>query len=494
MPGPFLGTVAAELMTREMGHDQLASDIGADVEADSAGLRELLSLALPTILLTLTYTVMQFIDTWMLSRLGDMPATAGANSGIMSFSILSFGLGVMWMVNTLVSQARGRGEPKTCGRHLWQGIWVGLGYGVLIAPMMPLAGPMFRLMGHPQLQTRMETQYFQIVLMWSVVKMAGTSAGQFLLATDRQIAVFIAAVAGVTTNAVAAYVLVLGHGVHSQGIVGSAWAQNIGVTVETSVLAVLTWNRTSRRVWGSSDWRPRGPEMRLLMRTGLPSGVQAFGDIFAWSLFCNVVMGVLGETAMAANSFMLRYMVVSFMPAVGMSIAVTALAGRYIGMGRADIAQRRTDLAFRLTAAYMLACGIVFYMGRRVLIELFTSDPAVIEAGSVCMTFSAAYQVFDAMYIIYYGGLRGAADTFVPAVVTAVFCWGFVVFGAYAVAWFAPGLGPGGPWMVATAYGIGLGFYMLARYRRGAWKHIQLHDGGGVPGVSNLPAASTTMS
>jgi hypothetical protein len=43
--------------------------------------------------------------------------------------------------------------------------------------------------------------------------------------------------------------------------------------------------------------------------------------------------------------------------------------------------------------------------------------------------------------------------------------------------------------MVATAYGIGLGFFMLLRYRRGAWKRIRLTGHG----VSNVPAASTTM-
>ena len=44
---------------------------------------------------------------------------------------------------------------------------------------------------------------------------------------------------------------------------------------------------------------------------------------------------------MAANTFMMRYMVVSFMPAFGMGTAVTALVGRYIGRGRPDVAARR---------------------------------------------------------------------------------------------------------------------------------------------------------
>ena len=50
-------------------------------------------------------------------------------------------------------------------------------------------------------------------------------------------------------------------------------------------------------------------------------------------------MGVFGTKAMAANTFMFRYMTVSFMPAFGLSVAVTALVGRYIGRGRPDIAR-----------------------------------------------------------------------------------------------------------------------------------------------------------
>jgi Na+-driven multidrug efflux pump len=40
------------------------------------------------------------------------------------------------------------------------------------------------------------------------------------------------------------------------------------------------------------------------------------------------------------------------------------------------------------------------------------------------------YQFFDTVYIVYNGALRGAGDTFIPAVATSVLCWGITVFAA----------------------------------------------------------------
>ena len=47
-------------------------------------------------------------------------------------------------------------------------------------------------------------------------------------------------------------------------------------------------------------------------------------------------MAAFGTKGMAANHFVFRYMSVSFMPAFGISVAVTALVGRYIGRGQPD--------------------------------------------------------------------------------------------------------------------------------------------------------------
>ena len=94
------------------------------------------------------------------------------------------------------------------------------------------------------------------------------------------------------------------------------------------------------------------------------------------------------------------------------------------------------------------------------------------------------------MYIVYNGALRGAGDTFVPAVATAVLCWSITVLGGYMIARTVPQLGPAGPWYVATAYGIILGVWMYARFMRGGWRSINLDR---PPDSDTVPTLNVAM-
>jgi MATE family multidrug resistance protein len=438
---------------------------------------ELLTLAAPTVAQMLSYTLMQFVDTLMLSRVGLTEATAGGNAGLFSFSVISLGVGVLFVVNTLASQSFGRREFAECGRFLWQGIWFALFASGFFVALIPAAEHVFVWMGHEPRLAADEGIYLRITLAGSVFKLLGVAFGQFLLATDRPGSVLLSTLAGVSVNALAAWMLIFGHGgMPRLGIAGSAWGQNIGVVVESAVLLWFILHGNGRRLYNVLDFALRREQMLTLLRIGIPSGVQIVADVLAWSLFGMWVMGQFGTAAMAAQTYMMRYMVVSFMPAFGVGTAVTALVGRYIGRGEPDVAAARARLGFTLTAIYMLTCGIVFYLGRYSFIRLFDSDPEVLRIGATMLVFAAVYQFFDALYIVYNGALRGAGDTFVPAVATGVLCWGITVFGGYATAKFFPRFGPAGPWSVATGYGVILGLFMYRRFARGGWRSIHLEQ------------------
>jgi MATE family multidrug resistance protein len=241
-----------------------------------------------------------------------------------------------------------------------------------------------------------------------------------------------------------------------------------------SLLIFFATRPKLRTLYKLGDWKLRWHEMRQLIVVGVPSGLQITADVLAWSLFSMWVMGQFGTNAMAANTFMMRYMVLSFMPAFGISTAVTALVGRYIGRGRPEIAAQRANLGFAITAVYMVVCGAFFFLGRNVLIHLFTGDPEVLRTGAMLLVFAAVYQFFDALYITYNGALRGAGDTMAPALATAILCWGITVFGGYAIARHWPQWGPAGPWTAATLYGVILGLFIYLRFRAGGWRSIHL--------------------
>lgn len=447
-----------------------------DTNSTASPLRELLLLAAPTVAQMASYTLMQFIDTWILARAGGVIApTAAANSGMLSFSAISLGMGVMFVVNALVSQAFGRKDARECGRFLWQGIWFAVAFSLILIPVSAAGPAVFRWMGHGKDLVRPESTYLRIVLDAAFLKLGATAIEQFLMGINRPTAVAVATVTGVAVNAVAAWVIVLGRlGFAPHGVAGAAMAQNIGVGTELLCISIAAFLPGVRGNFNLLDWVPRANEMWTLLKLGIPSGIQVVSEVLAWSAFSMWVMAPFGTEAMAANIFVFRYMSVSFMPAYGFSVAVTALVGRSIGARRPDLAVARANLGFKVTCIYMLTCGLLLFVFRFQLIGLFTTDPKVLATGATLLIFAAVYQLFDAVYIIFNGALRGAGDTLIPAIVTGGLCWSITVFVSRFIATHWPQLGPIGPWISASAYGMILGVFIVTRFMRGRWKQIDL--------------------
>ena len=79
------------------------------------------------------------------------------------------------------------------------------------------------------------------------------------------------------------------------------------------------------------------------------------------------------------------------------------------------------------------APGVLDAIAAADVLMLPPSNP-VVSIGAMMLVFAAAYQLFDCVYIVYYGALRGAGDTLVPAIVTAVLGWSITVGGGLLLA------------------------------------------------------------
>jgi Na+-driven multidrug efflux pump len=264
------------------------------------------------------------------------------------------------------------------------------------------------------------------------------------------------------------------------GIAGSAWGTNAAVMLELLVMGIYLARPAMIKMFGTGDVQVRWPLMRNFLRVGAPSGFQFTCDIGAWSVFTVIIVASYGTPVLSANIFAFTYMHLCFMPAFGVGGAVTALVGKYIGMGRPELGERRAHLGFFICATYMVAVGILLFVFRRPLIGLFSGDAEVIRVGGIIMTFVAIYQIFDAMFLVYAGALRGAGDTLVPAIIQAALVWSIVVGGGSLCARYAPQFGIVGPWTLASIFGAILGLFLLFRFRRGVWKQIDLQVGSNV--------------
>src|SRR5690606_6473171 len=199
------------------------------------------------------------------------------------------------------------------------------------------------------------------------------------------------------------WVLIFGHlGAPAMGVLGAAIGTVIGTAIEFGIpLAVFLGPRMNREFRTRRAWRINGDAIRDLARVGWPKSAMFGNEIICWAIFMNVLVGAFGTDHMAAGWIALRYMHLSFMPALGISVAVTAVVGKYIGAGRPDVAAHRARLGVRMAMTYMGVCALAFVGFRYQLASFFTDEAAIVRIAGALLICAAIFQLFDALGITY---------------------------------------------------------------------------------------------
>ncbi len=462
------------------------------------GLGEVLRLALPAALGMINTTIMQFVDGVMVARmLGPTALAATFVAGILSFVPISLATGIFTVVNTFVAQNLGAGRASRCGRYTWQGLYLAAAFSLLLTPLAVfsqglfegLAGLIVRFQGSPTdaAELAYQTVYFRILVAGAALRLLSSVLEQHFYGTQRPSVVYAATLVGLVVNTGMNYVLIQGLWVFPRmGLAGAAVGTLLGWGAGLAFLAVKFLGPAQhRRFLTRATWALRPRLARDILRIGMPTGVQFCNDVTAWAIFNAVLVGYFGAIHKAASAAAVRYLFVSFMPAVGVGVACTALVGNYIGAGRPELGRRRVHAALVLAITYMGLCGLGFFLFRYPLIRLFVRHQAsalmspaqfaeIVRIGATVMICAAVFQCFDAVGIVYVGALRGAGDTFWPMVITITLSWGVTVGGGMAMMHLAPFLGSVGPWVAAAAYVIMLGLILTWRFESGAWREIDL--------------------
>lgn len=452
--------------------------IPQDTITDATSLKYMLKLAAPMVVTNISFTVMQFVDRFMVSRLGTEALAAILPAGIISFVPASFAMGVMTSVNTFVSQSLGRGQKKDCSNYFWQGIYMGLLYiSVTAALMWPAAPWIFRTLGHEPAVVSLEVIYLRIMLYAQFLAVFVWASSQFFMGVHRPIITMYAAVAGQAVNIGANYLLIFGKfGFPAMGIAGAGWGTFIGITISAGIGMAMFWGREMNSNFSSrSTMNIDLGKTADLVKVGFPAGFGIMMNMMFWGIILFGLVGRFGKESLAATSAVFSCMNISFMPVVGLGTALTAAVGKSIGEGRKDVAIKQTGVCLRVALAYMGLVGLCFFIFRNGLMAFWApADKEVVSIGVNIFIFAAVFQVFDAILIIYYDALCGAGDTLWLAIVEACGAAFIMGLGGFIMIKFFPELGALGPWGAATVKIVVVAFANRWRFKSNRWMQIDL--------------------
>ena len=464
-------------------------------------IKEVWSLAWPTIITMTSFTVMQFVDKLMVSQVGPTEIAAQGNAGTWSFAIIATVMGVVTVVNTFVSQHLGAGNPKNGPKYPWAAGWMSaISWCLIIVPFIFVVPYIFQFIHSDPDEVRLvalETQYATYTLVGSLFLLIGRGFSQYFFGMHMPKIITVSTIIANIVNVVANYILIFGEdgipslvrgipGTPALGLKGAAIATMIGMFMEMIIpLCVFLGPKFNTKYATRSQWKPCIKTMRAIFRIGWPGAIQWGNEIICWALFMTVFVGKYGTNAMAAGYIALGYLHLSFMPAIGINVAINSVVGKYIGAKKPDVAASRARVGVGIALVYMTACAIVFVVFRNELMEWFVNDSSytqierqeIITLGANMLILVALFQTVDALGIVYTGALRGAGDTVWPGMVTAIYSWIFIVGGGWVSVTYFPEIGSIGPWIAAATYVIIIGITMAIRFERGGWRSIRLLEG-----------------
>ncbi|MDX2017273.1 MAG: MATE family efflux transporter [Planctomycetota bacterium] len=467
---------------------------------------ELAKVAVPTVATMSSYTVMTMTDKWLCSQIGPDPIYVGAqgNGGLAAWVPISVAQGVIMIVNTYVSQNLGAGKPERGPAYAWNAMWLAVAYWLVLLVPYALALPwIFSVSGMDERQGAMAAEYAQILVLGGFLTLMCRAVSQYFYGMHRAGVVLVAGVAANVLNLFISCVLVYGNGpmpeslglfgracgsvaqalnIAPMGIPGSAIGTVIATGLELLIpLAVFLSPAMHAKARTRSAWRLSVSHQKDLFRLGWPGGLMFGNEMVCWGFFMVYLVSHFGKAHATAGWIAHQYMSLSFMPAVGISVAVTALVGKCMGMGRPDLAAQRAWLGLRIACVYMGLCGAAFVIFRDQLVGVFVSGetpPAeaemVMKLGAQMLIATAAFQLFDAVAMVMSGALRGAGDTVFPGVCTVVAAWTVIVGGGLAMVNLFPSLESLGGWIAAAAYIAVLCVILLGRFLTGKWKSMKV--------------------
>ncbi len=447
----------------------------------SGGYREVFKISLPLIISMSSHTIMLFTDRMFLGRYSLDTLAASVPAGMMAFMCMCFFMGVVEFTNTFVAQYVGAHMPRQVGSAIWQGVYLAIFAGILLAGLSFFGEALFRLAGHaPQIQ-ELETVYFGILMLGSGFALMQNALSCFYSGRGLTMPIMIVNLIGVTLNVPLNYMLINGYaGFPELGMVGSALATVTSSVVMCLLYIFMVFREPNDRIYCVRRmWAFNRVLFGRLLKFGSPAGIQTFVDIFSFAMFM-LMVGRLGRDAMAATNIACSINLLAFMPMIGFSIAVSTLVGQAIGRGCPDDGVIATRSALHLTSVYMWLLAALFLLAPGWLIDIFQSSGddhgefmAVRSMTVVVLRFIAFYSVFDSLNVIYSGALRGAGDTKFIGWTIACLSLGLMVLPVtVGVVYFHAGLYTA--WIFLSVYVCALAVVFRWRYRQGQWKKMRV--------------------
>ncbi len=432
--------------------------------------RSLLVMALPAIGENVLQMLLGISDTAFLGHYDwrVMTAVGTANQVVFIFQAVLVAISTGSMV--LISNSYGARNQHRVNLIAWHAIYLSIVVGLILSVGSLFSGNLLSLL-FPSSDAFMQmngAKYLQTIMVGFPAMSIMVVLGAALRGAGDTRSPLIAAAIANGLNVFLDYSMIFGKfGFPEMGAFGAALATVLSRVVGSVIIIVLLFRNRgismTRRPQRLSRWM-----LREVFVLGLPASIENFGFSLGVLVFANILF-IASPQAYAAHRIGIQVESLSFMPAWGMGVAITALVGIYNGsrQRRLSIGVVRQGWFIALTISSIIGIAITLFPD--LFISIFTNETSLIEEARLPVRIIGLFQVVMGTDYAVTGALRGMGDTSFPMKSSLVAMWLIrLPLGYVLVRYF--GMGLFGAWIGMMADMVLRTALKFVRFYSGKWE------------------------
>ncbi|CAL2055114.1 MATE family efflux transporter [Tenacibaculum sp. 190524A05c] len=391
-------------------------------------------LAAPVMLGMLGHTFVSFVDNIMVGRLGTAELAAVSLGNSFMFIAMSLGIGFSTAITPLIAEADAAENFNKAKSTFKHGLFLCTTLGILMFLMVFFSKPLLYFMKQPVEVVELAIPYLDLVAFSLIPLIVFQAFKQFSdgmsMTKYPMYATIVANVANVLLN----YLLIFGKfGFPKMGIIGAAY----GTLLSRFIMVIYLWwlltqkERTKKLVTNIKLFVLDSVMLKKIIGLGAPSAMQMFFEvaIFTAAIWLS---GLLGKNPQAANQIALNLSSMTFMVAMGLSVAAMVRVGNQKGLKNYIELRRIAFSIFLLGVLLAIGFAIIFFVFHKSLPNIYVDlndaknyadNMKVIKIASTLLIAAAFFQISDSIQVMVLGALRGLQDVAIPTLITFIAYW-----------------------------------------------------------------------
>ena len=397
--------------------------------------KEILSLAIPSIVTNITVPLLGLVDVAIVGHMGDASYIGAIAVGTMMMNVICWLFGFLRMgTSGMTSQAYGRGDSKEAATILFQAIALGAAIGILFVLFQPLLLRLFLFFMRPSDEIRaFASVYFHVCVFGlpAALVMYGLT-GWFIGMQDTRTPMTVSIFQNIV-NIMTSLLLVYVFGMKVEGVaLGTLTAQYSGLLLALYILR-RKYASHYQLLFSQFTLKP-GDYSSFSYKHTLNRFFRVNRDIFLRTLFLVAVNAAFtsvgsrqGDVILAVNTLLFQFFTLYSYIMDGFAYAGEAICGKYYGAGNAPSFHACIRRLFAWGVIMTVVYTAAYYFGANDILHVLSNEQTVIEASEPYLLWVALIPVAGMGAFIWDGIFIGITDSrgmllscFVAAIVFAI--------------------------------------------------------------------------